>query len=114
VFSEADPDPLTQGSGRLRVAEDIVNQPIAMRVIANRIWKGQFDTGIVDTPSNFGQMGERPSNPELLEYLTSTFVKGGLSVKKTAIVKSMLTFRLSVEHPRMTEAKLAKDSGNRL
>ena len=66
-------------SGRLRVADDIANQPIAMRVMVNRIWKGHFDTGIVDTPSNFGQMGERPTNPELLEYLASTFVKDGLS-----------------------------------
>ncbi len=112
VFSEADPDPLTQGSGRLRVAEDIVNQPIAMRVMANRIWKGHFDTGIVDTPSNFGQMGERPSNPELLEYLTSTFVKGGLSVKKLhrEIMLSSV-YQLSTQND---EANYAKDSGNRL
>jgi cytochrome c553 len=112
VFSEADPDPLTQGSGRLRVAEDIVNQPIAMRVMANRIWKGHFDTGIVDTPSNFGQMGERPSNPELLEYLTSTFVKGGLSVKKLhrEIMLSSV-YQLSTQND---EANFAKDSGNRL
>ena len=53
-----------------------------MRVIVNRIWKGHFGTGIVDTPSNFGVTGERPTNPELLEYLASYFVKNGMSIKK--------------------------------
>ena len=112
VFSEADPDALTKGSGRLAVADDIVNQPIAMRVMVNRIWKEHFDTGIVDTPSNFGQMGERPTNPELLEYLASTFVKDGLSVKKLHR-EIMLS---SVYQPMGTqndEADFAKDSGNR-
>ena len=37
-----------------------------MRVIVNRVWRAHFGTGIVDTPSNFGIMGERPTNPELL------------------------------------------------
>ncbi len=53
-----------------------------MRVIVNRIWKGHFGTGMVDTPSNFGITGERPTNPELLEYLASYFVKNGMSMKK--------------------------------
>ena len=66
---KANPTPLTKGSGRLELADLIVKQPIAMRVIVNRIWKGHFGTGIVDTPSNFGFGGERPTNPELLEYL---------------------------------------------
>jgi nitroreductase len=111
VFSEADPDPLTKGSGRLAVADDIVNQPIAMRVFVNRIWKEHFDTGIVDTPSNFGQMGERPTNPELLEYLASTFAKEGLSVKKLhrEIMLSSV-YQLGTQND---EANFAKDSGNR-
>jgi hypothetical protein len=53
-----------------------------MRVIVNRIWKGHFGTGIVDTPSNFGVNGERPTNPELLEYLAQWFVDHGLSIKQ--------------------------------
>ena len=59
-----------------------LNQPIAMRVFVNRVWSGHFGTGIVDTPSNFGMAGERPTNPDLLEYLASCFVKNGMSVKK--------------------------------
>ena len=60
ILSDGDPAPFTKGSGRMELAEDIVKQPIAMRVIVNRIWKEHFDTGIVDTPSNFGQKGEPP------------------------------------------------------
>ena len=53
-----------------------------MRVIVNRVWKEHFGTGLVDTPSNFGIMGERPTNPELLDYLAQWFVDNGMSIKK--------------------------------
>jgi mono/diheme cytochrome c family protein len=78
----SDPVPLNHGSGRLDLAEQIAKQPIAMRVIVNRIWRAHFGTGIVDTPSNFGIMGERPTDPELLEYLAKWFVDNGMSIKK--------------------------------
>jgi uncharacterized protein DUF1549/uncharacterized protein DUF1553/cytochrome c len=112
VFADGEAKPITKGSGRLELAEDILQQPIAMRVIVNRIWKGHFDTGIVDTPSNFGQTGERPANPELLEYLASCFVKNGMSIKKLhrAIMLSA-TYQLGTEN---NEVNYAKDSGNRL
>ena len=42
------------------------------------IWRAHFGTGIVDTPSNFGIMGERPSDPELLEYLAKWFIDNGM------------------------------------
>ena len=61
--ARASPRTFTKGSGRLELADVIVRQPIAMRVIVNRIWKGHFGTGIVDTPSNFGKNGERPTQP---------------------------------------------------
>ena len=56
--------------------------PLSTRVMANRIWHYHFGQGIVGTPSDFGVMGERPSNKELLDYLTATFVEGGWSIKK--------------------------------
>ncbi len=77
-----EPVPLNHGSGRLDLAEQIVKQPIAMRVIVNRVWRGHFGTGIVDTPSNFGITGDHPSDPELLEYLAQSFVDNGMSIKK--------------------------------
>ena len=96
----------------MELAEDILKQPIAMRVIVNRIWKGHFGTGIVDTPSNFGFGGERPTNPELLEYLASDFVKNGMSIKKLQreIMLSSV-YQLSTE---LDQAAFDKDSGNRL
>ena len=75
LLSKGDPQPFAKGSGRLELAEDILQQPMAMRVIVNRVWKSHFGTGLVDTPSNFGVTGERPNDPELLEYLASYFVK---------------------------------------
>ena len=82
VLSEEGAEPYTEGSGRLPLAEAIAEHPITARVIVNRVWRWHMGTGIVDTPSNFGLMGERPTNPELLEYLTSRFVADGMSIKQ--------------------------------
>jgi mono/diheme cytochrome c family protein/cytochrome c553 len=112
LLSTGDPVAFQKGSGRLELADDILKQPVAMRVIVNRVWKGHFGTGLVDTPSNFGVTGERPTNPELLEYLASYFVKNGMSVKKLhrAIMLSSV-YQLSTENEA---ANYAKDSGDRL
>ena len=56
--------------------------PLTTRVMVNRIWHYHFGRGIVGTPSDFGVMGERPANKELLDYLTATFVENGWSIKK--------------------------------
>jgi hypothetical protein len=56
--------------------------PLSTRVMANRIWHYHFGRGIVGSPSDFGVMGERPANKELLDYLTATFVENGWSIKK--------------------------------
>ena len=112
LLSAGDPAPFQHGSGRMELAAGILGQPIAMRVIVNRIWKGHFGTGLVDTPSNFGVTGERPTNPELLEHLASYFVRNGMSVKKLhrAIMLSSV-YQLGTENDA---ASFAKDSGNRL
>ena len=112
MLAKEDPTPLAKGSGRLELAEEILKQPISMRVIVNRVWKGHFGTGLVDTPSNFGVMGERPTNPDLLEYLASSFVKNGMSIKKLhrEIMLSSV-YQLSTEN---NETNYAKDSDNRL
>ncbi len=111
VLSDGVPAPFTRGSGRIDLAEAILAQPLAMRVIVNRIWKGHFGTGIVDTASNFGFSGERPVHPELLEYLAQRFVKNGLSLKKLhrEIVLSA-AYQLSSDN---LPANFAKDAGNR-
>jgi mono/diheme cytochrome c family protein len=112
IFSPPDqPIPLDQGSGRMQLAELILKQPIAMRVIVNRIWKADFGTGIVDTPSNFGFGGERPTDPELLEYLAGEFVKNGMSIKKLQReIMLSAVYQLSTADDKEASAK---DSGNR-
>ncbi len=56
--------------------------PLVARVMVNRIWHYNFGKGIVATPGDFGRMGSRPSHPELLDYLSATFVENGWSIKK--------------------------------
>jgi len=112
ILSPGEPTPLDQGSGRLQLAELIVKQPIAMRVIVNRIWKADFGTGIVDTPSNFGFGGERPTDPELLEYLANWFVHNGMSIKKLQR-EIMLSSVYQLSTANDVEAS-ERDSGNRL
>ena len=56
--------------------------PLTARVMVNRIWQDHFGKGIVASSSDFGIMGERPTDPQLLDYLASTFVENGWSIKK--------------------------------
>ena len=112
VLSEGDPAPFTKGSGRLELADAILRQPISTRVIVNRIWKGHFGTGLVDTPSNFGIAGERPTNPELLEYLAQRFVDQKQSIKQLhRDIMLSAVYQLSTDY---VAANFEKDAGNRL
>jgi hypothetical protein len=83
VLSAGEPKPFQNGSGRLELARSIVGDagPLAARVIVNRIWLAHFGRGLIETPSNFGSLGSRPSHPELLEDLTARFVENGWSLK---------------------------------
>jgi hypothetical protein len=56
--------------------------PLVPRVMVNRIWHFHFGRGIVGSTSDFGVMGDRPANPQLLDYLTSVFIENGSSLKK--------------------------------
>ncbi|MCU1384769.1 MAG: hypothetical protein JWL71_3466 [Acidobacteria bacterium] len=112
VLSEGVPTPFVAGSGRLELADAILRQPITTRVIVNRIWKGHFGTGLVDTPSNFGIAGERPTNPELLEYLAQRFVDQKLSVKQLhRDIMLSAVYQLSADS---AAANVDKDAGNRM
>lgn len=83
VLSNDPPEPFQNGSGRLELAESIVNRdnPLTARVIVNRIWAKLFGRGLVSTPSNFGVLGERPSHPKLLDDLAIQFMENGWSIK---------------------------------
>ena len=68
---------------RLDLASAIASKdnPLTARVIVNRVWAVHFGRGLVSTPSNFGNLGDRPSNPELLDWLAVNFMKNGWSLK---------------------------------
>jgi hypothetical protein len=68
---------------RLDLANAIASEknPLTARVIANRVWAWHFGRGLVNTPSNFGKLGDAPSHPELLDWLAVNFMKNGWSLK---------------------------------
>ncbi len=95
-------------SGRLELAEWLSspNNALATRVIVNRIWKHHFGQGLARTTDNFGLMGERPENRELLDHLAVQFLADGGSMKKLhrRIVLSA-TYRMSSKSdPEATKA----------
>ncbi len=112
VLTSPTTKPYNDGSGRLELANDIVASPLSARVIVNRIWKWHFGSGIVNTPDNFGIVGEEPTNPELLEYLAHEFVTNGHSIKKMQReIMLSAAYQSSVEEsPEAHE----KDGANRL
>lgn len=73
----------TRGSGRLELAEALVQEaaPLTARVMVNRVWKHHFGPGLVDSPSEFGNTGDHPSHPELLDELAVQFIAHGWSLK---------------------------------
>ena len=77
-------DPQQGSSGRLELARWIAHpaNPLTSRVMVNRIWQHHFDRGLVATSDNFGTRGERPTHPELLDWVASRFVASGWSVKQ--------------------------------
>ena len=72
-----------EGERRLALAKWITSNenPLTPRVLANRLWQWHFGTGIVDTPSDFGFLGSKPTHPELLDYLASRLVANGWKLK---------------------------------
>jgi hypothetical protein len=101
-------------SGRLELARWIASprNPLTARVMVNRIWLHHFGEGLVPTPDNFGRLGEKPSHPELLDYLAARFVQGGWSVK--AMHRLLLTTAAYQMAGADQAAGLAKDPANRL
>jgi hypothetical protein len=106
--------PVRSLSGRLELAEWLADpaNPLPARVIVNRIWQGHFGQGLVRTPNNFGLAGERPSHPELLDWLAAEFLRQGGSIKKMhRLLMLSDAYRMS---GHTTPVMKEKDPDNRL
>ncbi len=86
--------------------------PLTARVMVNRIWQGHFGMGVVETASDFGRMGTKPTHPELLDWMARQFIDSGWSVKQMhrTIVLSA-TYRQSTQ---FDEDAFATDADGRL
>jgi cytochrome c553 len=101
-------------SGRLELAGWLTNpeNPLPARVLVNRLWQWHFGEGIVRTPDNFGKMGDRPSHPELLDYLATKFIAGGWSIK--AMNRMIMLSSVYQSASDADEKTLEADPENRL
>jgi hypothetical protein len=108
------PPDAEDGQRRLALAEWIADpkNPLTARVIVNRVWYYHFGSGIVNTPSDFGLNGDRPSHPELLDWLAVSFMEHGWSLKW--LHRQIMTSR-AYQQSSAFNAKAHKiDAGNRL
>ena len=113
-------DPPAEGAkttGRRRQLADWIvdpRNPLTARVWVNRIWHHHFGKGLVRSPDNFGFTGDKPTHPELLDWLASELVSSGWSTKQIhRLIVSSETYRQSSLHPRQAEYAY-QDAGNRL
>ncbi|HEY2572770.1 MAG TPA: DUF1553 domain-containing protein, partial [Verrucomicrobiaceae bacterium] len=108
------PPPSKDQSGRMELARWITDRdnPLTSRVLVNRVWRHLFGCGIVRTVDNFGRSGERPSHPELLDYLALKVLDGGWSVK--SIVREIALSRAYRQASTFRETCFQKDPDNRL
>jgi hypothetical protein len=81
------------GSGRLELAQWLTHadNPLTARVAVNRMWMHLFGRGLVNSPDNFGALGEKPSHPQLLDYLAGKFIANGWSRKQ--LIRSLVLSR---------------------
>ncbi len=114
IVAGRDQTPVSQGSGRPELASWLTrpDNPLTARVMVNRIWSWHFGAGLVGSPNNFGKLGDRPSHPELLDWLAQRFVESGWSVKAlNRLIMGSATYRMASV---ASDAAAAEDPENRL
>lgn len=104
----------TELSGRLELANKVANptNPLTARVMVNRLWHHLFGRGLVGTVDNFGRLGEKPTHPELLDYLAARFVEHGWSIKET--IRFLVTSRAFQQSALASPEARRLDPGNEL
>ncbi|MEN9675718.1 MAG: hypothetical protein RIS76_1614, partial [Verrucomicrobiota bacterium] len=104
----------TELSGRLELAAKVASpaNPLTARVMVNRVWHHLFGRGLVGTVDNFGRLGEKPTHPELLDYLAARFVEHGWSIKET--IRFLVTSRAFQQTAVASDDARRIDPGNEL
>ena len=99
---------------RLALARRLTDgtHPLTARVLVNRFWMHHFGRGLVDTPGDFGKLGELPSHPQLLDWLASDFMKNGWRLKR--LHQLIVTSQAYRQTSRRTPALDEVDPDNRL
>ncbi len=108
-------DPALPTTGRrLAFARKLTDgtNPLTARVLVNRVWLHHFGQGIVGTPGDFGALGERPTHPDLLDWLASDFMAGGWQLKRLhKLIMTSTAYRQSSQrNPKLDKI----DPDNRL
>ncbi|MSR31769.1 MAG: DUF1553 domain-containing protein [Gemmataceae bacterium] len=105
-----------QGAGlsRLELANSLLDpeHPLTARVYVNRVWHWVFGAGLVATPDDFGRLGDRPSHPELLDWLARQSIQEGWSTKK--LVRRLVLSQAFRQSGEVSAAARESDPGNRL
>ena len=107
------PTDAPEAQRRIKLAEWLTDRrnPLTARVFVNRLWHYHFGTGLVDTPSDFGFSGGRPSHPELLDYLASRFMDGGWKVKDLQrLIVTSATYRQASQVQNEQAANIDADN----
>ncbi len=113
ALSSDEPKPFAQGSGRLELADAIASKsnPLTACVMVNRVWQYHFGRPIVGSPSNFGHLGDRPTHPELLDYLACRFMESNWSLKamhREIMLSAVYQLSCAKDEPNFT-----RDADNR-
>lgn len=106
--------PFADGSGRRDLADALFrdSQALTARVLVNRLWAQVFGQGLVRTTSDFGQQGERPTHPELLDFLAARLIAENWSVKR--LLREMVLSATFQQASRGSAASLERDPAAQL
>jgi hypothetical protein len=117
LTGDAQPPLPADQSGRLELARWLTrpDHPLTSRVLVNRLWRWHFGQGLVRSVDNFGLLGERPTHPQLLDWLARRFIEDGWSIKRMhRLILLSATYQQSSTQHSALSTQHSKDPDNRL